>query len=268
MEIFGYLAAILMGVTLGMIGGGGSILTVPILMFFFKQEALIATTESLFIVGTTATVGGLIYARQGLIDFRSGFLFAVPSFLGVYLARHLLLPQIPDLLMSLGDFTLTKELLVLASFAALMVIASFSMIRSPNKHPLPQDSPKTEPRAPSLTQIASRGLLVGFVTGFVGAGGGFLIIPALVILLNLPMRTAVGTSLAIIAANSLFGFSLSLGHPSMNWALLLSVAGLGVLGLLVGRKLSARVEENKLKKGFGYFVLFVGLFILFDQIRR
>lgn len=261
MELIGYFFAILMGLSLGVIGAGGSILTVPILVYFFKQDALIATTESLFVVGTTALVGAAMSAKQGLIDFKTGITFALPSFAGVFVARRLLLPNIPDTFEVAESFVITKSLLVLISFALLMVFASKAMISSGKAK-----SQSAENRVNhGGMSIAIKGFLVGCTTGFVGAGGGFLIIPALVILLHVPIRTAIGTSLAIITANSLFGFAISANQQPINWPLLMSITFLGAIGLIAGKRISSPFQERTLKVGFGYFVLIIGFFILFDQ---
>lgn len=261
MEIVGYIAAILMGLSLGLIGGGGSILTVPILVYFFRQDPLVATTGSLFVVGFTALVGFLTYARHGLVKLKTGFLFAIPSFAGVYLTRNLILPTLPDPILTIFDFVLTKSILVLGSFAFLMLLASTSMIRSGNRN-IKVESTQSDQ---SIFSLTNRGFLVGVVTGFVGAGGGFLIIPALVVILGMPMRLAVGTSLAIITLNSLFAFAISFSNQIINWELLLPIVGLSILGLVVGSYLSPRVDDRKLKTGFGYFVLLMGFAILIDQ---
>lgn len=297
MVLIGYLASVLMGLSLGLLGGGGSILTVPILYYFFKQDSLLATTNSLFVVGITALVGAVIHAKKGSIEVKTGILFAVPSFAGVFVARHLILPNLPQTLFAAFGITLTKPLLVMLTFAALMVMAARAMIRSGNAELrnkneserrtqlLPEIGiSKMRSASPSTVGVESntmrmstiqyinigfKGFLVGCTTGFVGAGGGFLIIPALVILLNLPIRLAIGTSLAIIAANSLFGFGISYSlSESTDWQLLLTVCGLGVVGIFFGQKLSSRIHDRHLKSGFGYFVLIVGSFILLDQIAK
>ncbi len=264
MEWLGYLAAVLMGLSLGIIGGGGSILTVPILVYFFRQDALVATTGSLFVVGTTALVGAVMCARRGLVDFKTGITFAIPSFAGVFFARRLLLPLVPSTVHILDLLTVTKPVLVLISFATLMILASRAMISSGHASVSPSPNRKKH----SVLSVGLKGFLVGNMTGFVGAGGGFLIIPALVLLLKIPMRVAVGTSLTIIAANSLFGFFISAGTQATDWSLLLSIAILGVSGLILGQRVSSRFPERRLKQGFGYFVLTVGLFILVDQISK
>lgn len=268
MFVFGSIAAVIMGISLGLIGGGGSILTVPILYYFFGQDSLTATTNSLFVVGVTALAGAIINAKKGLIDFKTGLLFALPSFAGVYVARQFIIPNIPDVLFSAGGVTLTKALLVMIAFALLMIWASRAMIRSGRQIPVPNASDAEV--VPALVNVVIKGFMVGATTGFVGAGGGFLIIPALVLLLRLPMRVAVGTSLAIIAANSLFGFGISpkTVGASTDWPLLLMVCALGIAGIFVGQLYSSRVEERHLKRGFGVFVLVVGSAILIDQLVR
>lgn len=265
MEILGYFASIFMGLSLGMIGGGGSILTVPILVYLFGTNPIMATANSLFIVGTTALVGGITYLKKGEVDLKTGFIFATPSFFGVYLTRAYVVPALPDPVFSFGTFTFAKSILIMLVFAILMVAASVSMIRTKEL-----DSTKIElsPTA-KFVLISFEGFVVGGVTGFVGAGGGFLIIPALVVLVGMSMKIAVGTSLFIIAAKSLIGFTGDLQHHSdLNWKLLISITGIAIFGLFVGMYLSKKVSEKGLKKGFGYFVLLMGSSILVDQLKK
>ncbi len=265
MEIYGYIASIVMGLTLGMIGGGGSILTVPILVYLFSVNPVLATAYSLFIVGLTALVGGISYLRKGDVDLKTGFIFAVPSFIGVYLTRAYVIPQLPDPVFSIGTTAISKPLLIMAVFAVLMLLASVSMIRTKK-----QDSkPKELSTLQKTLLISAEGLVVGTITGFVGAGGGFLIIPALVVLVGMPMKIAVGTSLFIIAAKSLIGFIGDVQYQaSIDWQLLFTIAGIAILGLFVGMTLTKKVSEKALKKGFGIFVLIMGSFILIDQISK
>lgn len=265
MELFGYLAAVFMGLSLGMIGGGGSILTVPILVYLFGVNPVLATAYSLFIVGSTALVGGWSYFKQDQVDLKTGFIFAIPSFVGVYLTRAFVVPHLPEEIFHLGGFVVTKPLLIMLVFALLMVAASISMIR-PGR---PKQSHAVSSPAVIWALIGAEGLIVGGVTGFVGAGGGFLIIPALVVLVGLPMKMAVGTSLFIIAAKSLIGFVGDLRTGvHLDWQLLITLTIIAVVGLFLGMRLSKRVDEKTLKSGFGYFVLVMGTFILFDQLRR
>ena len=265
LEIFGYLSAILMGISLGMIGGGGSILTVPILVYFFQQNAMVATTGSLFFVGITALVGAAISSFRGLVEYKTGVLFALPSFAGVFFARKFILPAIPDSFSVLGQIAISKSLLILVCFSLLMILASRAMIKSGKT---PTTEPSKSNRQKGIISIGIKGFLVGCTTGFVGAGGGFLIIPALVLLIGLPMKMAVGTSLAIITANSLFGFSVSLTEINIDWHLLLTIAALGIFGLILGTQISGRFDEANLKKYFGYFVLAVGSLIFSDQLLK
>ncbi|MEN0059647.1 MAG: sulfite exporter TauE/SafE family protein [Bdellovibrio sp.] len=265
MEILGYIASIFMGLSLGMIGGGGSILTVPILVYLFGIAPILATAYSLFIVGSTALFGGLVSLRQGAVDLKTGITFAIPSFIGVYSTRAYLVPRLPDPVFHGESFTISKPLLIMIVFAILMVVASLSMIRSG------PPSPSNRVLSPSvrIALIAIEGLLVGGITGFVGAGGGFLIIPALVVLVGLPMKKAVGTSLFIIAAKSLIGFLGDVQQPAViDWQLLFIVTGIALGGLFLGMRISKNISEGILKKGFGYFVLVIGSLMLIDQIRR
>jgi uncharacterized membrane protein YfcA len=253
-----------MGLTLGVMGGGGSILTVPIFVYIFKIDPMLATAYSLFVVGSTALVGGLFYFKRGEVDLKTGFTFAIPSFTAVFLVRSQVVPRLPIEILSIGSFHLTKPVLIMLLFSILMLLASTAMIR---KRKL---STAAEMNAMKRTlTIASQGLMVGSVTGFVGAGGGFLIVPALVILVGLSMRVAVGTSLLIIAVNSLIGFTGDINQQAfIDWGLITSVAAIAILGLLAGTTLAKRVPEDKLQKGFGYFVLVMGSLILIDQISK
>jgi len=264
MIALGYLASIFMGITLGMIGGGGSILTVPILVYLFGIDPVTATAYSLFIVGLTALAGGATYLKQGNVDLKTGFIFAIPSFIGVYFTRAYLVPSLPDPVFTVLETAFPKALFIMLIFSALMLAASVSMI-------LPSGKKERKPVSPLLRIliIGLEGLIVGVVTGLVGAGGGFLIIPALVILVGLPMKIAVGTSLFIIAAKSLLGF---LGDVQtkvyIDWALLLQVSGIALIGIFLGMAAAKKVDEKILKKGFGYFVLIMGTFILIDQLQK
>lgn len=260
MELLGYVSSAFMGVVLGLIGGGGSILTVPILVYLFGLTPVAATGSSLFVVGATAMTGALRFAKSGKLRFQESLLFAIPSVVGVLLARKLILPLVPAHLLVVGGFSITKDILLMLLFATLMLLASLKMLRG--------STPSLqEPIATSRTSsLVVRGLLVGLVTGFIGAGGGFLIVPALIFLLGFKMAEAVGTSLMIIAVNSLVGFIGSMGTETLHWQILLPMTVLAVFGLLVGIKLQKRFSEGQLKKSFGWFVLLVGGLILLDQI--
>lgn len=262
-EIIGYLASALIGISLGLIGGGGSILTVPVLVYLFDTKGELATSYSLFIVGATSLVGAIPKFRDDLIDFRTALVFGLPSIVSVYLTRLWLVPAIPSEVFSVGNKVITKDDFMLLLFAALMVAASYSMIRSngASKPVVPR-----EKRTYNYPVILLEGMVVGCLTGLVGAGGGFLIIPALVLLSGLPMKEAVGTSLLIIAAKSIFGFVGDIGHYELNWTLLLSVTLIAIVGIFIGNALTKKFEGEKLKKGFGWFVLLTGVYIMIEKL--
>ena len=247
--LFGFTATILAGATMGLIGGGGSILTVPILVYLLEIPPVLATGYSLFVVGLSALVGSVNYFKLGLVNLKAGTIFAVPAFVGVFLARKYLVPALPVEIFNLGN-------LVMGVFATVMILASVSMIRGGS------ESEQEGEHQFNYPMIALEGLIVGAVTGFVGSGGGFLIIPALVVLAKIPMKQAVGTSLMIVAVKSLFGFLGDLGNQSIDWGFLALFCLLSIIGIYLGTYLSRFVSSAKLKPGFGWFVLIMGLFIL------
>lgn len=261
MEILGYFASLLIGVSLGLIGGGGSILTVPVLVYLFGVDPVLATAYSLFVVGTTSLVGTIPKYKGGEINLKTALIFGIPSIAAVYATRAFIVPAIPAHVFSIGDLVITKSLMMMIIFAILMVLVSFSMIRSKKKK-----TDETGEQKFNYPMILLEGAVVGVLTGLVGAGGGFLIIPALVLLSKLPMKQAVGTSLLIIAAKSLIGFTGDLGKQTMDWTLLLIVTGLAVAGIFIGNALSKKISADSLKKGFGWFVLVMGIYILVKEL--
>jgi uncharacterized membrane protein YfcA len=262
MEIIGSLAAVLIGVLLGIIGGGGSILTVPVLVYLFGIVPVTATAYSLFMVGTTSVLGSISYFKKKEMDLKTAVIFGIPSVATVYMTRAWLLPSIPHTLWTVGTVELTKDLLLMLLFAILMLLASYSMLRGSKKL---QNSVDKEQRF-NYPLILLEGGLVGVLTGLVGAGGGFLIIPALVLLSRLPMKKAIGTSLLIIATKSLIGFIGEIGQTSIDWSFLLYLSGLAMLGILLGIYLERFMDSEKLKPAFGVFVLLMGLYILVKEI--
>lgn len=264
MEILGYIASLIIGVSLGLIGGGGSILTVPVLVYLMGVDPISATAYSLFIVGLTSLVGAWPKYRQGQVNLKTAIIFGAPSIIAVYATRKFIIPAIPQELFNISGFTMTKPLMMMLLFAVLMVAASISMIRGGKSNTHAEDA---GPQKFNYPLILLEGTVVGMLTGLVGAGGGFLIIPALVVLSKLPMKQAVGTSLLIIAAKSLIGFTGDLSHMQMDWRLLLTVSALAIAGIFVGDVLSKKVDGDKLKKGFGWFVLVMGIYIIFQQIQ-
>ena len=262
MEIIGYLASILIGVSLGLIGGGGSILTVPVLVYLFKIEPVLATAYSLFIVGSTSLVGAYTKYQQGLIHFKTAFIFSLPAVITVFITRKFIVPVIPETVLTIGNFTVTKPILLLILFAILMVFASISMIHGNSKTVKRENNEQ----AFNYPMLFLQGSLVGVITGLVGAGGGFLIIPALVIFSRLPMKEAIGTSLFIITINSIIGFLSSLSHHEMDWKFLFTVTALAIAGIFAGNMIGYRVPGQKLKHGFGWFVLVMGIYIIVSEL--
>ncbi len=261
-HILGYVASLFIGTCLGLVGGGGSILTVPVLVYLLGVEPVLATACSLFIVGTTSLVGVIPKYRSGLVDLKVTFIYGVPSIVAVYATRKFLIPAIPSEIVNAGGFVLTKPVLIMLIFAALMLLASISMLRGQKIDA--ESVPKQPPHY--LIKVVVSGSLVGILTGLVGAGGGFLIIPTLVVACKVPMKQAVGTSLLIIAAKSLIGF---LGdndmYPIVDWPLLFTVLAAAIAGIFIGNHLNLRVSAGKLKIFFGWFVLALGTYILYRE---
>lgn len=255
-EAAGYLAALLIGLSLGIIGGGGSILTLPVLTYLFGIAPEAATAYSLFIVGSTALVGGVRALQNKQADLKMALIFGAPSILAVYVTRKWLLPAVPDELVGIS-----KDMLIMLLFAMIMIPAGWSMIRKPRKSKI-----KESPRGlKAWLLVGFEGLGVGVLTGFVGAGGGFLIIPVFVLITGLPMKTAVGTSLLIIAMKSLIGFTGDMGR-TMDWGLLFTVTGISVAGILLGMWISRFISGEKLKPAFGWFVLLMAAYILTREL--
>ena len=260
--IIGFAAAILIGISLGLIGGGGSILTVPVLVYILGVNPVLATAYSLFVVGSTSLVGAATYMKKGLVNYKTALVFAVPSFIAVFLTRKFLVPALPDPLFTLGEAIITKNIGIMVFFALIMLAASYSMITAKKC----VDCDEDEPVEFNFPMIALEGSVVGVITGIVGAGGGFLIIPALVLLAKLPMKMAVGTSLLIIAAKSLIGFLGDLSTQTIDWQLLLIFTALSIVGIFIGSALSKKINEKVLKTGFGWFVLIMGIYIITKEL--
>jgi uncharacterized membrane protein YfcA len=258
-EIIGYAASILIGVVLGLLGGGGSILSIPILVYLFGVDPVMASAYSLFIVGTTSLAGAIPKYRRQLVNLKMGILFGIPSIMSTFLTRLIVVPAIPDIIYQSGGFEITKRMLILGVFAILMVLTSITMIRG--KGEFTSDNKRFR-----IVLVSIEGIIIGFLTGLVGAGGGFLIIPALVLLTGLRFKTAVGTSLFIIAINSLSGFTGDLLNHTMDWRLLLPITALAIVGVLVGIRLSYHIPGTILKKAFGWFTLATGTFMIVREL--
>lgn len=264
MVVIGYIAAVFMGLVLGIIGGGGSILTVPILVYFMAVDPGVATGYSLLIVGATAAFGAISYYKQGLIDIRSSMVFAVPSVISVYMTRAFLMPVIPDTLLT-TPVAITKNVAIMLLFAMLMLASAVMMLKRAHQTTDSLSPSSTHP--PKVGLIVIEGAIVGLITGLLGAGGGFLIIPALVLFMGMPMKNAVGTSLLVIAVKSLVGFigDLQAGIPlAMPLLPLMLVATF--IGMAMSTRLSGKFDSSLLPKVFAYFTLFIAIMIITQEL--
>ena len=257
-EILGVVLALLIGVSLGLIGSGGSILTVPILVYVVGIDPVLATAYSLFIVGSTSLVGSVRNVLEGNVHFKIVLAFGIPSLIAVFLTRAELVPLLPDTIVLSNQTEVSKSKLIMALFAVVMFAASSRMIRKPRHKNIAKQEILT-----SFIPLASQGLLIGTISGLVGAGGGFLIIPTLVFFANLPMKKAIGTSLTIIACQSLIGFTGDLGHQEIDWKILMSFTSVSIVGIFIGMRLSRKIMDKNLRVIFGWFILSMSVYIIF-----
>ena len=258
-ELLGYCAAVIVGLVLGLLGGGGSILSIPILVYLFHIEPAAAGAYSLFIVGVTSFAGAIPKYKQQLVHLKTGIVFGLPSIVSIFITRSIIVPAIPEEVFQVGDYILTKRMLLLGVFAVLMVFASIPMIRG--KRDIASNNKKFR-----VVLVVLEGILIGFLTGLVGAGGGFLIIPALVFLTGLHFKTAVGTSLFIISINSMAGFLGDALHREMDWPLLLSLTAFAILGILIGDRYSKKISGIRLRMAFGWLTLATGAYIILREV--
>ncbi|MEK9726790.1 MAG: sulfite exporter TauE/SafE family protein [Candidatus Margulisiibacteriota bacterium] len=251
----GFVAAVFMGMVLGAIGGGGSILTVPILVYLFSIPATLATAYSLFVVGVTSLVSAIQYRHE--LNYKLALLFAIPSTFGVLMSRRYILQPMPASI-EVFNYTILKDDLVMLVFSILILIISVFMFTA-------KETTKNRVKDRSLKSaliIIIEGILVGGVTGFVGAGGGFMIVPALT-LLGVSIREAIATSLLIISVKSLIGFLSDIAmNIEMDFVFLLSFSLITMIGAIFGAYLNRYISKNQLRKIFAYFILIMGIFIL------
>ena len=264
MFALGLIASFIMGTVLSLLGAGGSILTLPILVYLFNISVLDATSYSLLLVGLTALFSFLVYFNRNLVNLRVGIVFGIPSIIGVIIARKILVPYLPENFLLL-NFTISKSFIIMFIFSILMLVSAALMIRD---RKLDLNNPKKQKAEfEKNIVIILEGLIIGQLTGFVGAGGGFLIIPALVLLTGLDMKVAVGTSLFIIAVKSLAGFGSDLiSGFQTNWTLVFYILFVTFFGVIAGYKLSKKISEKNLKRYFGYMTLGIGLYIILEQL--
>lgn len=254
----GLTAMLLVGTSLGLLGGGGALLTVPVLVYMFGVGATDATGYSLAVVAVTSLAGAFAHWRRGLVARRVALIFAAPSLVSVYLTRAFLIPALPNQIHLLPDLFIGRDRLLMLAFAVMMAATAIVMIRGKQRV---CENPDVECNCPGL---ALQGLIIGMIAGLFGAGGGFLIVPALVLLAHLPIRLAVGTSLAIISVQSLLGFLGSVQAAvetsmTIDWRLLTEITIAAMLGMIFGLLLSPRIASRHLRAAFGWFVLIIGV---------
>lgn len=260
MEFIGYFFAVIIGIILGLIGGGGSILTVPVFVYLFNFDAITATALSLFVVGVSSSIGSINYSIKRLIDFKTAFIFGVPSVIGILFSRSLVIPNLPNVIINDFGITISKHAFLLIIFAILMLISAYKMIKKTGRKYVQSALDSND------TLLVSQGLMVGILTGLIGFGGGFLIVPALVILQNKKMKEAIATSLFIISLNSLIGFLIALNTTKIDWDFLLGFTSLSILGIFIGILISKRINGNQLKPIFGWFILIIGLITVAKEL--
>lgn len=259
MVILGYIALLFVGLVLGTLGGGGSILSVPILVYIFSLNPVTATAYSLFVVGSTSLVGSILKYRDQMVDIRTAILFGIPSLLTIFSMRNWVVPNIPEVLLQAGNFSCTRRGIILGTFALLMIGASRAMIKQDKRFQMVDKSGNPYFMIPA-------GIGTGILTGLVGAGGGFIIIPILLFLTDLPFKTAVGTTLLIISVNSLIGFTGDVMNQDIDWPFLLSITCLALVGIFLAGYLTRRLANNQLRVAFGWFVFGTGVLILIREI--
>lgn len=260
-ELLGFLSAFFIGLVLGILGGGGSILTVPVLVYIFSLNPVTASAYSLFVVGISGLGGVIRNLNRKLIDYKVGIIYGIPSFIAVYITRKYLIPELPEILFEFGNQEVSRDLGLMLFFAIIMLYVAITMIKQKEKI-----KPEPQVKSHSIPILGFQGFTVGIVTGIIGAGGGFLIIPALVFFAKLSMKRAVATSLFIIALKSLIGFIGDVENIQIDWSFLLIFTSISVLGLLFGTFLSKFINDKKLKRMFGWFVLFMGIFIIIIEL--
>jgi uncharacterized protein len=264
MVVLGFVLAGFMGILLGMLGGGGSILTVPILVYIMGVAEADAPSYSLFVVGVVAGIGAVQYVRHRLFSFQAALIYGIPSMIAVYFNQAFVRSWIPDEFALLGE-TISRGTLFMVLFAIMMLLAAWTMIRKKNRQ-TPDTFDVGGPEELKLPKVALAGLVEGLLTGLVGAGGGFIIVPALVAIAKLPMKKAVGTSLLIMAVKSLVGFTGALHDLQVQWSLLLPFTGIATVGIMIGARFSRKVPASKLKLLFGWLILIMGTFIVIKTI--
>ena len=261
LESIGFFGAFLTGIVIGLFGGGGSILAVPIFVYLFKLNPVLATSYSMFVVGSSAAIGTLINIKKKLIEYKTAVVFTLPALVSVSLTRRFLIPNIPDTLLSFESFDITKEMGLMLFFSSIIMLSSILMMKKPSTKTVTKSSTKK-----NYGLLIFIGLGVGVLTGLLGAGGGFIIVPALVMFARLTIKQAVATSLIIITFNSLIGFSSDVFLLKIEWNFLTLFTALSVVGIFVGTYISSFVRESTLKINFARFMIVMAAVIIFKEL--
>ena len=261
-EYFGYLGAFCIGLIMGLTGAGGSILTVPILVYLMGLNPILATGYSLFIVGATSAFGTIQNFTKGNVEVKTAFTYAIPSIIAIFLTRKFLVPNIPDTVFESGAIYISKGSFLMLLFSIVMIgVAIAMLVRKEN-------TAQHQPNEQHIFVAMLRMFVLGIMIGTVGAGGGFLFVPVLLYIAKLPMKKAIGTSLLIIALNSLIGFTGEIGNAPINWTFLLGFTGVSVFGIVIGLWASKFINETQLKKAFAWFVIAMAVFVLLREFMR
>ena len=259
-ELLGYFGALIIGLVVGLFGGGGSILAVPIFVYLFHLNPILATSYSLFVVGFSAAAGTIINIKKKLIDYRIAIIFSFPALFSVFVVRRYLISSLPEVILDTGSIYITTKMALMLLFSIVILLSSFSMLKK-NKAVIAQKLNNT-----NYSLLLITGSVVGVLTGLVGAGGGFIIVPSLVFFAGLKIKQAVATSLVIITCNALFGFLSDITQVNIDWFFLTSITLISVLGIVLGSYLSNFINDMSLKKNFARFILLIALMIICNEL--
>jgi uncharacterized membrane protein YfcA len=261
LQLAGYCLSVLIGFSLGLIGGGGAILAIPVLVFFFDIDPEAATTYSLFIVGITAVSGSINHYRIRNIDYITVFLFGIPSVIMLFVMRRYLLKQIPPIIFQQGSLVISKSLFIMIVFSIVMLIAGLLMVKKKGYTPSVERL--------NLSRLVTVGCITGAITGFIGVGGGFIIVPSLVLFAGLPMKKAIGTSLTIITVNCIIGVLSNLdATASLDYFFLVSFSAFAIAGILLGTWMIKFIPDKKLKPILGWIILAMSVVVFIRIFSR
>jgi uncharacterized protein len=259
-ELKTYSASLSIGLLLGFIGAGGSIVAIPVFIYILKKDPISSSIYSMFVVGISSMAGSIPSIINKTVDFKVALVFGVPSMVGVFIARKIIFPLIPVELFTIGSFSLSRNFLFMLCLSTVMFLAALRILK-----PLAEIQPGHDDKSGSALLIP-RGFFVGIFTGLMGIGGGFLIVPALYFLAKSSLKKAIGTALFIITFNSLFSFLNSYTSINIDWSLLIKFSTGAIIGIIIGTGISKKIPTNYLKKIFGWFIFSMSLYIIYRQL--